>query len=32
MMIMGENQSSSSQVHVTTILGADELLLRTQFK
>jgi hypothetical protein len=31
MMMMGENQSGYSQVHVTAILGADETLFKTQF-
>jgi hypothetical protein len=31
-MMMSENRSSRSQVHVIVILGTDESLLRTQFK
>jgi hypothetical protein len=31
-MMMNENQSSLSQVHVTVILGTDKTMLRTQFK
>jgi hypothetical protein len=32
MMMMGENQSSWSQVHESAVLGTDETVLRTQFK
>jgi hypothetical protein len=32
MMMMNNNQSSWSQVHVTAILDIDETELRTQFK
>jgi hypothetical protein len=32
MMMMSENQSNLSQVHVTAILGTDKTMVGTQFK
>jgi hypothetical protein len=31
-MMMSENQSSQSQVHVTTIRGTEDLAVKSQFK